>query len=79
MREKSEAALRSVDQPMFVPAVIEPVVSPVTSPPQQPRRRSRRSSRAAVELEINGVTVKITQGTDADTISAVIAALRATR
>ena len=33
----------------------------------------------AIELEIDGVTVKIAQGADADTISAVIAALRATR
>lgn len=79
MREKSEAASRSVDQPMFVPAVIEPVASQVATPPQRPRRRSRRSSGAAVELEIDGVTVKIAQGTDADTISAVVAALRATR
>ena len=66
-------------EPMFVPAVIEPVASQVATPPQRPRRRSRRSSGAAVELEIDGVTVKIAQGTDADTISAVVAALRATR
>lgn len=77
MREK--AAATPTDVAMFVPAVIEPTVSPVTAPPLHPRRRSRRSSRAAVELEIDGVAVKIAQDADARVIAAVIDALKAAR
>jgi len=79
MRDKTEAASTSVIEPMFVPAVIEPAVSPITAPPSHPRRRSRRSSTTAVELEIDGVTVKIARGADARMIAAVIDALKAAR
>ncbi|MHB9879021.1 IS66-like element accessory protein TnpA [Pacificimonas sp. ICDLI1SI03] len=79
MRQKAEVASRSVDRSMFVPAVLDLAVSPVAAPPQHPRRQARRSSKAAIELEMDGVTMKIARGADPDTISAVIAALRATR
>jgi transposase len=39
----------------------------------------RRATEAAVELEIDGVAVKIGRGADAGTITAVIGALRAPR
>lgn len=78
-REMRENAATSVEAAMFVPAVIEPTPSPVAAPPPHPRRRSRRSSRAAVELEIDGVAVKIAQGADARVIAAVIDALKAAR
>lgn len=63
----------------FVPAVIEPVPSgdPVATA-RRPRRR-RRSQPSAVELEIDGVAVKIARGADAHVIAAVIEALKATR
>jgi transposase len=66
---------------LFVPAVITaPVPAPmVTSMPR--RRRSRRSSSGAtaIELEIDGVAVKIARGADARVIAAVIDALKAVR
>lgn len=62
----------------FVPAVIEPSVMADPSPKRRPRRR-RRLMGAAVELEIDGVAVKIGHGADVGTITAVIEALRATR
>lgn len=62
----------------FVPAVIEPSAVPDPTPTRCPRRR-RRTVAAAVELEIDGVAVKIGRGADAGLISAVIEALRATR
>lgn len=66
---------------LFVPAVITaPVPAPVvTSMPR--RRRSRRSSSGAtaIELEIDGVAVKIARGADAKVIAAVIDALKAVR
>jgi transposase len=65
--------------PLFVPAVIEPS-PPSDGPPvaKRPRRR-RRSSPSAVELEIDGVAVKIARGADKELIAAVIEALKATR
>jgi transposase len=65
--------------PSFVPAIIDP--TPADDPPpatRRPRRR-RRSRGGAVELEIDGVAVKIGRDADAEVIMAVIEALRATR
>jgi len=68
--------------PLFVPAVITsaPVPALVVAPKTK-RRRSRRSSSGAtsVELEIDGVAVKIAHGADAKVIAAVIAALKSAR
>lgn len=65
--------------PAFVPTVID--VAPAEEPApaiQRPKKR-RRSKASAVELEIDGVAVKISRGADAGVIAAVIEALRATR
>jgi len=67
--------------PLFVPAVITaPVPMPVAVPTTK-RRRSRRSSSGAtaIELEIDGVAVKIARGADARVIAAVISALKSAR
>ena len=65
--------------PLFVPAVVEPTPSNDAAPtPRRPRRR-RRSHASAVELEIDGVAVKIARGADKGLIAAVIEALKATR
>lgn len=65
--------------PMFVPAVLEEQEpSPLTLASK--RASQRRSSRAsAIELEIGGALVRIGSGADADMITAVITALRASR
>jgi len=65
--------------PAFVPAIVD--VGPAEEPApaiQRPKQR-RRSKANAVELEIDGVAVKISRGADAGVIAAVIEALRATR
>ena len=64
----------SLPEPMFVPAVIEPVPEPAKPGPTR-----RRGSSAAVELEIDGVAVRIARGAGAGVIAAVIDALRTTR
>lgn len=65
--------------PLFVPAVIEPSPSSDVFPIAKRPRRRRRSSPSAVELEIDGVAVRIARGTDKGLIAAVIEALKATR
>jgi transposase len=63
----------------FVPALVDPAQSSSTAPHPKRRRRQRRSQASVVELEIDGVAVKIAAGADQRLISAVIAALKATR
>ena len=64
--------------PAFVPAVVDvgSADEPATAI-QRPKRR--RSKVSAVELDIDGVAVKISRGADAGVIAAVIEALRGTR
>ena len=62
----------------FVPAVVEPSKRPEPAAARRTRRR-RRATAAAVELEIDGVAVKIARGADAGVIAAVIEALKAPR
>ena len=63
--------------PAFVPAVIAPDDTPEPAPDPGRSRRRRRGRSAPVELEIGGALVRIGRGADADTINAVITALRA--
>ncbi|MBB4861029.1 transposase [Novosphingobium chloroacetimidivorans] len=65
--------------PLFVPAVLEPSLPSDAGPVSRRPRRRRRSSPAAVELEIDGVAVRIARGADKRLIAAVIQALKATR
>ena len=63
----------------FVPAVVTPSTPPERSPRQ--RRRLRKALEGAensgiIELEINGVAVRVGRGADAATVAAVIHALK---
>jgi transposase len=74
----SAEAVAIEPEPFFVPAVIAPQSTPV--PPAPRKRRVRRAREAtAVELEIDGVSVKIARGADAGVIAAVIDALKTAR
>ncbi len=65
--------------PVFVPAVIDPIPNvDVPARPVRPRARRARAD-GVVELEIDGVAVKIGRGADADVIAAVIDALKVSR
>ncbi|RYG37461.1 MAG: transposase [Burkholderiales bacterium] len=65
--------------PSFVPAVIDPPPAHLPAPAPKRTRKPRRSKASVVELEIDGVAVKIGRGADAGVITAVIEALKATR
>ena len=65
--------------PVFVRAVIEPASVPAV-PARSVRRRPRHArADGMVELEIDGVAVKIGRGADASVIAAVIDALKVSR
>jgi transposase len=61
---------------LFVPAV----VATRTREPRRPRQRKQKAFRGAgvIELEIDGVAMRVGHGADAKTVAAVIRALKAT-
>lgn len=82
-RRELRYAAEATAPPPFVPAVVEPVPIAVAEvPPSPTKRRGTRRSRgtaAAVELDIDGVSVKIARGADVQVIAAVIEALKMAR
>lgn len=65
--------------PAFVPVKIAPDDTPDPAPDAGRSHRRRRAKPAPIELEIGGALVRIGSSADADTIAAVITALRASR
>lgn len=64
---------------LFVPAV---VTGPTLDPARQPRRRQNQKRKRArdagvIELEIDGIAMRVGRGADAKTVAAVIHALKA--
>ncbi|WP_292430522.1 transposase [Mesorhizobium sp.] len=76
---RKRAASAQQDSQVFVPAV-------VTSPPPQsaakrptwPRKRKTARDAGVIELEIDGIAMRVGRGADARTVAAVIRALKAT-
>ncbi len=72
---------RSAERTRFVPiiAALEPEALPGDEPSTGPklRRRRRRSEGASIEVEIDGVVVRVGRDADAGAIAAVIGALKA--
>jgi transposase len=68
----------------FAPAVVEPAALPASEPrrpaePKSTRRKNRRGGDGGIELEIDGVAVRVERGADAKTVAAIIRALKASR
>ncbi len=61
--------------PRFVPVVVEP--PPVGA--EAPKKRRRRARDGGIELEIDGVVVRVSRGAEVRTVAAVIQALKAGR
>ena len=68
-------ALRVEAAAAFVPVVVAPEPEPAPKP--APTRRRSRGSGGLIELEIDGVVVRVGRGSDAKTVAAVIRALKA--
>ena len=64
--------------PQFVPAVVEPAL-PEGAAGRRQRQRARPVDRAVgiIEVEIEGVSVRVGRGADAETVAMVIRALKA--
>ena len=62
---------------LFVPAVVEASPSPPPSPASEPRRARRPGPVMGIELEMDGIVVRIGSGACPEAIGAVIRALKA--
>ncbi|MGV1683891.1 IS66-like element accessory protein TnpA [Sphingopyxis sp. NJF-3] len=65
--------------PAFVPAVVDPLPASGPLPAVRHSAKRHRPQASAIELEIDGIAVRIGRGADAGMITAVIEALRAPR
>jgi transposase len=69
----------SQDPPVFVPAVLaEAEREPAKKPRGRPRKRKSARETGVIELEIDGIAMRVGRGADAKTVAAVIRALKAT-
>ena len=64
-------------EPAFAPVVLEEPAVPAGKPPSP--QKMRRAGRGGIELEIDGVVVRVSRGAEAKTVAAVIRALKAQR
>jgi transposase len=64
--------------PQFVPAIVETALPPAVLRGRQ-RKRTGQASRScgSIEVEIDGVTIRIGRGAEAKTVAAVLRALKA--
>jgi transposase len=76
-RQARQTAITSSETPSFVPAVVDARLPARAA--QRGRTRSRRVERTSgiVEVEIDGVTVRIWRGAEAKTVAVVLRALKA--
>jgi transposase len=71
------ATSTDAEAPRFVPAVVEAEVPERTACQRRgPTRRADRTG-GIIEIEIDGVTVRVGRGADAKTVAAVLRALKA--
>lgn len=81
-RQLKEAAARDseAEELQFVPAVLDVVVP---APAVRARRKAPRCKSepdaGTIEVEVNGVTIRVGRGADANTIAAIVHALKASR
>jgi transposase len=62
-------------EPLFVPAVVTAALPEPA--PTRPAARKRKAT-GVIELEIDGIAMRVGRGADAKTVAAVIRALKAT-
>ena len=77
--QASQTALSHTEELQFVPAVLD--VAPSSPSVHRQRKMPRRQiepGAGMIEVEIDGVTVWVGRGADAETVTAVLRALKAT-
>lgn len=76
---RKQAASAQQEAAAFVPAVVTAVPpEPAPKRPARPRKRKAARDAGVIELEIDGIAMRVGRGADAKTVAAVIRALKAT-
>jgi transposase len=70
------AAGEGLVSPLFVPAVVETPAAPTSQPPTPKPVRKSGNTTGIIEVEIDGVTVRVGRGAEAKTVTAVLRALK---
>ena len=81
-RQLKEAAARhsGAEELQFVPAVLDVVVpAPAVCARRKAPRCKSEPDAGTIEVEVNGVTIRVGRGADANTIAAIVHALKASR
>jgi transposase len=69
-----------VDDPLFVPAVVDAMASAAAHGPERKSDRPKvKPNVGSIEIEAEGVTIRVGRGADVEMIAAIVHALRATR
>jgi transposase len=77
--QASQTALSHAEELQFVPAVLDAAPSsPLVRRQRKMPRHPVEPSAGMIEVEIDGVTVRVGRGADAKTVTAVLRALKAT-
>ncbi|MER9178296.1 transposase [Mesorhizobium sp. M0955] len=74
---RKQVASVQQDSPAFVPAVVT-APEPVAKRPAKQRKRQATRDAGMIELEIDGIAMRVGRGADTKKVSAVIRALKAT-
>lgn len=76
---RKQAASARQGSAAFVPAVVAAAPPEAALPrPSRPRKRKAARDAGVIELEIDGIAMRVGRGADARTVAAVIRALKAT-
>ena len=79
-RDARGAGVDAVSEPIFPPVVLEPPAEAVAvSLSASKPKKVRRARPGGIELEIDGVVVRVERGAEARTVAAVIQALKRAR
>ena len=75
---RQSVAETTASESLFVPAVVASLPEPAAERPTRLRKRKTVPDTGVIELEIDGVAMRVGRGADAKTVAAVIRALKAT-
>ena len=78
-KEAGAVVETAISEPLFVPAVVAPPpLEAAAKRPTRPRRQKAARDAGVIELESDGIAMRVGRGADARTVAAVIRALKAT-